>query len=204
MVQKSVPRGRPRGFDPDQVLADVRDTFWRFGFAGTSMDQLAASTGLHKPGLYGAFGDKKALYLKALEHYLEGVRHEFGAALSEPKLADSLRLMIDTAIATFTRDDGAGCFMLTTAVPEAGDDSEINSTVRAAMDSLDRALTRRFQKAIEVGELPPEADVATLTMIVVANHYEISARARAGYPIEALQALRDRTLALVARLGTPA
>ena len=40
----------------DQVMAGVRDAFWRHGFAGTSMDQLAAATGLHKPSLYGAFG----------------------------------------------------------------------------------------------------------------------------------------------------
>ena len=50
MVQKnsaapSAPRGRPRSFDTDEVLDRVRDTFWRYGYAGTSMDQLSAATG---------------------------------------------------------------------------------------------------------------------------------------------------------------
>ena len=70
MVQKNSAapaRGRPRSFDTDDVLARVRDTFWKYGYAGTSMDQLSAATGLHKPSLYGAFGDKKALYLAALD-----------------------------------------------------------------------------------------------------------------------------------------
>ncbi len=193
------PRGRPRSFDTDQVLDRVRDTFWRYGYAGTSMDQLSAATGLHKPSLYGAFGDKKKLYLAALDNYLADVRAEFAEAFSVPDLIESLRAMTEWSIDKFMGKDetGPGCFMMHTAMPEASEDPEISRAVRESMDSLDRALVRRFEKAIEAGQISPQADPHALAMVMVANHYEISGRARAGYSREELRALADRALALV-------
>jgi len=204
MVQKNsaavaAPRGRPRKFDTDQVLDRVRDTFWRYGYAGTTMDQLAAATGLHKPSLYGAFGDKKKLYLAALDNYLADVRAEFAEAFAMPDLFESLKAMTDWSIDKFMGKDeaGSGCFMMHTAMPEASEDPEISRAVRESMDSLDRALVRRFEKAIEAGQISEQADPHALAMVMVANHYEISGRARAGYSREELRALADRALALV-------
>ena len=204
MVQKNLaavpaPRGRPRKFDTDQVLDRVRDTFWRYGYAGTTMDQLAAATGLHKPSLYGAFGDKKKLYLAALDNYLADVRAEFAEAFAIPDLFESLKAMTDWSIDKFMGKDeaGSGCFMMHTAMPEASEDPEISRAVRESMDSLDRALVRRFEKAIEAGQISAQADPHALAMVMVANHYEISGRARAGYSREELRALADRALALV-------
>ncbi len=208
MVQKNIataPRGRPRNFDTDEVLDRVRDTFWRYGYAGTSMDQLSAATGLHKPSLYGAFGDKKKLYLAALDNYLADVRAEFAEAFAIPDLFESLEAMTEWSIDKFMGKDeaGSGCFMMHTAMPEATEDPEISRAVREAMDSLDRALVRRFEKAVESGQIAADADPHALAMVMVANHYEISGRARAGYSRAELRALADRTLAMVRTLARP-
>jgi len=205
MVQKnsatspaSPVRGRPRSFDTDEVLGQVRNTFWRYGYAGTSMDQLSAATGLHKPSLYGAFGDKKRLYLAALDNYLAEVRAQFADAFAVPDLSDSLYAMSEWSIDKFVRsDEGSGCFMMTTAMPEAAEDPEISRVVREAMESLERAMVKRFDKAIADGQISPQADSHTLAMIMVANHYELSARARAGYSRAELRMLADRALAVV-------
>src|SRR6185436_9794597 len=109
MVQKNLAtsplRGRPRSFDTDEVLGRVRDTFWRYGYSGTSMDQLSAATGLHKPSLYGAFGDKKQLYLAALDNYLAQVRAEFAEAFAVEDLFESLYAMSEWSIDKFARGD---------------------------------------------------------------------------------------------------
>src|ERR1700742_2520057 len=60
---------RPRSFDPDEALDRARDVFWQKGFQGTSLDDVTAATGLAKPSLYAAFGDKNALFLKVLDRY---------------------------------------------------------------------------------------------------------------------------------------
>ena len=211
MVQKTsdkapAVRGRPRSFNTDKVLAAVRDTFWRNGYAGTSMDQLAAATGLHKPSLYGAFGDKKRLYLAALDHYLADVRADFALAFAHERLFDTITDILDRSISLFLSGErGAtgctGCFMMNTAMTETNEDPEVLKVVRDAMDALDRAMVRRFRLAIEQGELPATADAEALAMIVVAAHYEISARSRAGYSRRELKALADRAIGVVREFG---
>ena len=201
MGQNSPTRGRPRSFDPDRVMIDVRNVFWRHGYSGTSMDQLAAATGLHKPSLYGAFGDKKRLYLDALGRYLAEVKTQLSAAFAHPRLLDGLSDLSERAIEIFTATGPNGCFMMSTAMTEAAGDAEISAVVRGAMDSLDRALFQRFRGAIEAGELASDADVEGLARIVVAGHYDLSARARAGYSRDELRALAARTQELVRKLG---
>ena len=60
---------RPRNFDEDTVVAAARDRFWGGGYAATSVDDLTAATGLGKGSLYGAFGDKHGLFVRALDGY---------------------------------------------------------------------------------------------------------------------------------------
>ena len=86
-------------------------------------------------------------------------------------------------------------------MPEAGEDPEISRVVREAMDSLDRAMLRRFEKAIEAGQLPPGADPQILATILVANHYELSARARAGCSRAELRVLAAKALATVRKIA---
>ncbi|HTU13458.1 MAG TPA: TetR/AcrR family transcriptional regulator [Allosphingosinicella sp.] len=200
-TSEAVPRGRPRSFDTDEVLGRVRDIFWRHGFAGTSMDQLSAATGLHKPSLYGAFGDKRKLFLAVLNNYLAELGAAFAEAFARPDLFESLEAMIEVTIDKFTQSDsGSGCFMMSTALPEAAADPELSAVVRGALESLERAFLRRFQKAIEAGQIPADADAQALAMIMGGGHSEISARARAGYTREELRETGRRTLALIRKL----
>src|SRR6185369_12537216 len=64
-------RGRPRSFDTETALERATEVFWRHGFQGASLAELTAATGLSKPSLYAAFGDKEALYLRCLQRYAE-------------------------------------------------------------------------------------------------------------------------------------
>src|SRR6516162_5537030 len=84
MVQKERKRrGRPPAYVPEVALARATKAFWESGFAGTSLDDLAAATGMNRPSLYGAFGDKHALYLRALEGYRAMARAAMQRALPQ-------------------------------------------------------------------------------------------------------------------------
>src|SRR6201986_3667609 len=67
-------RGRPRAYEPDIALGRALDLFRKNGFAATSLDDLSAATGMNRPSLYGAFGDKRELYIKSYERYRENAR----------------------------------------------------------------------------------------------------------------------------------
>src|SRR5438876_6800272 len=101
MVQKEeTKRGRPREYDPDEALQSAMDAFWDGGFSGTPLDLISDRTGMNRPSLYAAFGDKEALYLKTLESYVAGRRAMVADALGSDRpigetLRDSYRAMID-------------------------------------------------------------------------------------------------------------
>ncbi|MGH3674421.1 MAG: TetR/AcrR family transcriptional regulator, partial [Mycobacterium sp.] len=125
-------RGR-RAYDPDIALDQARDTFWRKGFAGTSLDDLAAGMGMNRPSIYAAFGDKRALYLRAVAEYSRASVAALGRRLDEPRsLRDGLRAVYQGACAFYQAGDQAprGCFLIGTAVTEATRDPK----VRAARD----------------------------------------------------------------------
>src|SRR5437016_8158774 len=72
-------RGRPRAYQPEEALARALDLFRKSGFAATSLDDLSAATGMNRPSLYGAFGDKRELYIKSYARY----RADSRAAMAE-------------------------------------------------------------------------------------------------------------------------
>ena len=67
-------RGRPRAYEPEVALARALDVFWKEGFAATSLDDLSAATGMNRPSLYGAFGDKRELFIKSYQRYRADAR----------------------------------------------------------------------------------------------------------------------------------
>jgi TetR/AcrR family transcriptional repressor of nem operon len=71
-ADNACPRGRPREFDTDAVLAEAGKVFWRHGYHATSIDDLCKATGVLRGSLYGVFGDKHGIMLAALDHYAEG------------------------------------------------------------------------------------------------------------------------------------
>ena len=130
-------RGRPRAFDPEAVLTQAMDVFWKDGFAATSLDDLSAATGLNRPSLYGAFGDKRALYIQAYRHYREHVRETFAPLLTEPapvraKLRRTLLAALDFYLSG--EDGPRGCFTVLTASSDAIADPEIRAIVTEAIE----------------------------------------------------------------------
>src|SRR5437762_10320639 len=103
MVQnKKKPRGRPRAYDPDVAIGQAMETFWDGGYAATSLDELSAATGMNRPSLYGAFGDKRDLYLKALARYWELSRIAIEEALAYDRpLREALQRFYGTALSSY-------------------------------------------------------------------------------------------------------
>src|SRR5829696_8134397 len=98
---------RPKQFDPDAAAQEAMEAFWERGYAATSVNDLLAEMGLNRGSLYGTFGDKKKLFLAALEKYAEQRGGEFREALARPGSAKSaIRDFIATAAETCAGKDG--------------------------------------------------------------------------------------------------
>src|SRR5437762_9717268 len=115
-------RGRPRAYEPEVALGKALDLFRKGGFAATSLDDLSAATGMNRPSLYGAFGDKRALYLKTLEGYRALGRAAIAEALGgEDSLREALGRVYRSALAIYLAGESGprGCFLIGTAATEA-------------------------------------------------------------------------------------
>jgi len=205
MVQKSSrPRGRPRSYDPDAALDQARDAFWRAGYSATSLDDLARATGLNRPSLYGAFGDKRELYLKALRRSREEMVAAMTAVLSaDGPLETSLARLYDGAAAIYTRGEEAqrGCFLIGTGVTESVEDAAVREEMAGALADIDAAFEVRLDRAIAESELPKDADAKVLARIAAGCMHSLAVRARTGAPIAELSELGRAAAALIASAG---
>jgi TetR/AcrR family transcriptional regulator, copper-responsive repressor len=207
MVQKESSvgprrRGRPRAYDPQAALLRVTDTFWKTGYSGTSLDEISAATGMNRPSLYAAFGDKRALYLEALAHYWELSFASMREALAEElPLDEALMRVYDGALSIyFSGDDQPrGCFVIGTAVTEASEDLEVRSSLAAGVRTFDTDFEARFQRALEKGELKGDTDPAALAILATATMHTIAVRARAGVPRAQLRKLARKAVKMICR-----
>ena len=199
-------RGRPRTYDPDRALQRSLEAFWLGGFAGTSLDSLAAATSMNRPSLYAAFGDKKALYLKALTRFSDELREKLGASLSvRMPIAEALAALYQTAIDLYQSgvDGPRGCFIVCTAPVEAALDEDIRAALHLILSEMDEGLEARFEEAAALGELPPQAEPAGLARLAAATLHSLAIRARAGEPRRALDAMADHAVRLLCGAKRP-
>jgi TetR/AcrR family transcriptional regulator, copper-responsive repressor len=188
------PRGRPRGFDPDAALGRAAELFRTQGLAGTSLDDLSQATGLARPSLAAAFGDKRALYLAAIEQLGARVERQLNrlgeAQLPLGELVE--RLLTGGVDLYLTGSDGpAGCLILNTASTAAAADPEIRSWLNAFLAMEDARIAELLAAA---GSANPQAH----GRIVASMLHSLSIRARAGEPRETLVALAREARALIA------
>jgi AcrR family transcriptional regulator len=93
------PRGRPREYSPTEAVNAALRVFWRLGYATTSLDDLSAATGMNRPSLYRAFGDKRAIFRLAAARYMALMRETLtGAFQGQEPLATDLQRLFDAVL----------------------------------------------------------------------------------------------------------
>lgn len=192
--------GRPRAYDPDAALTAALECFWQKGYTGTSLDDLSAATGMSRPSLYAAFGDKRELYLKALDHYgRRSAAAAKSAFVDDLPLRDALLQAYDVALSIYFSSKGQarGCFSVGTATTEAVEDPLIRAALVKGIRNLDRGFEARIRTACEKGELSREADPAALAILASGTLHTIAIRARAGLPREELEELARRAVGVI-------
>jgi AcrR family transcriptional regulator len=185
-------RGRPRAYQPDIALGKALDLFRKDGFAGTSLDDLSAATGMNRPSLYGAFGDKRELYIKSYARYRADARAVMVEIFrKEMPIRERLKRIYASALAIYlSGEEGPrGCFSVMTAASEAVFDADIRAMVLDAFLELDKAFAACFRLATESGELSPAADPVVLAQLASATLHTVAIRARARVPRGELEAI---------------
>ena len=180
--------GRPRSFDLDRALDRALHVFWQKGYEGTSLTDLTKAVGVNRPSLYAAFGDKEALFRKALDRYLNGPAAYTQEALKEPTARAVVERLLQGAsdLNAAPRNPG-GCLMVQGALAcgDAGD--SIRQELAASRASGEAALRRRFERAKSEGDLPANVNPADLARYIATIIYGIAVQAAGGASRSELQ-----------------
>ncbi len=199
MVQKETkPRGRPRSFDPDEVLDKARAVFWNLGYAATSLDDLATATGLNRPSLYAAFGDKHALYMAALDRSRTEATTALGAALAtEAPLRAVLQTIFDRTVDIYRRGEEGqrGCFLVGTAVTQAVDDPQARALLAAFISETDGLFRARFER--DAASLAPGVTPAGAAPMASGTFHTLAVRARTGASEADLKAIAHAAVTMI-------
>ena len=188
---------RSREFEPQQALQKAMTLFWRKGYLDTSLDDLVAETGVSRYGLYGAFGDKQALFLAALDHYRDTVvTHLLGAMeASDGSLADIRRYFTTLLEATSLPIGRLGCLICNTAVELAPLDGPLSGKVAAHLARMTNAFRNALNNARQRGDVPAELDVAAYADYLTGVALGLMTGARASLDRDVLRRFVDVALA---------
>jgi AcrR family transcriptional regulator len=181
---------RPREFDREQALESAERVFWAKGYASTSTEDLLAAMGIGRQSLYNAFGDKRALYLEALERYQRATLSGHLQRLKAP--ASPLTGIEALLLGLIAEDDdqrAMGC-MGVGAVGEFGAGDSVLAELRAKVGPpVFSCLVERLREGQAQGEVDPAMDAEAAAGFVQMTMTGLQLAARSGAGVDALRSL---------------
>ncbi|WP_329190724.1 TetR/AcrR family transcriptional regulator [Actinacidiphila glaucinigra] len=194
---------RPRKFDEQQVLATARERFWAGGYAGTSMDDIAAATGLGKGSLYGAFGGKQDLFHRVFDDYcnsvIDATAQQLGGDDDENAYTRLSAHVHAVAAATAADTAQRGCLLAKGTAELAEHDKTVADRAHTAIEALHALLKDDITACQRNGDLDANADPGRLAALVLSVLRGIEALGKAGADEEMLTDIARTALAVLPR-----
>jgi len=173
---------RPRAFDEESVLDNAMNIFWSKGFEATSVQDLVEETGINRASMYSSFGDKKALFLRVLDHYSQKVSTVRFAKLRET--VDGR----EAIVATF-RDAGRqgcgegrhkGCLIVNSGMELAPHDPETAAIAQASFRRVEDMFARALHRGVEQGTISKDKNIRSFSRFLAGSIQGVHLMARRG------------------------
>ena len=185
---------RPREFDEKKVMENLMKVFWNKGYEATTMQDLVTASGLLKGSLYGAFGDKQALYLAALRHYNRTrIQSQVDMLNGEGSVRQKITRLFDNVIEATKRDLFAGgCLLCNASLEKAVSDRAVKSEIKTTIRRLKVAIMDALKR-----EQVNEDQAASLAAFIISAYFGTRTLAKAGAPAAMIGETRDHCLQLL-------
>lgn len=192
-----MPRGRPRDFDTEQALRQVTAAFWTRGYGGTSIADLEQGTGLGRTSLYAAFGDKQAMFARALGHYWQARMARTRAVLdAAPTARDGIAALLGKVVANLSDPtQPPGCLRVNSALEAGCLDEDARTALRTMRAELEAAVLACL---CENDERRGSGDEAAIARFVVSTINGLAVSARMGASRAELQSTVEVALMAIA------
>ncbi len=173
-------------FDVDAALEQAMHVFWRQGYEATSMQDLVAAMGINRGSLYPTFGNKRALFLRALRHYEEVFLARFDAyarAYSPPQAI--VAVFNDIVSDALDNPNYSGCLLANTTLELAPHDEDVASVVADGLRKTEAYFRDRIEAGQASGEIPASVNPVQTARVLLAlmNGLRVLARGRPERPV---------------------
>ena len=191
---------RPREFEEQAVLRKAMEVFWKDGFDGTTLRDLLEATGLSRSSLYETFGDKRSLFLAALDAYRQDRQQELRAILDEgangyKSIEGFLRMVVEHGDAPHYR---YGCMSCNEAVETAPHDDEVRQLVARDFAGVEDAFLGAIRRGQADGSIGTAVPAARLARFLTVSLQGVHVMSRAGMSRQYLQDTVEQMLASLA------
>lgn len=162
---------RPAEFDRDEVLERAMNQFWKTGYAATSVTDLVNATNLKPGSLYGAFNNKRDLFLASLEFYAQRSLKRITDTLEQ---AQSPIQGVETFFSLLCQDLeadelGKSCLLVNSLLELSNEDDEIRALASGYLDAIEKRFVNALQQAQELGEIDKEAEISDLASFLMTS-----------------------------------
>jgi TetR/AcrR family transcriptional regulator, transcriptional repressor for nem operon len=172
---------RPLEFNPDAALNSAMRVFWNKGFEATSVVDLMQATGLSKSSLYGAFGDKRELFLTAYDAYRRDRAREMELTLKQGTAREAIEVFFCKVINDATAVEFSnGCMSTNQAVELAPHDPQVRNRVETDFQLIEDALARCIERGQKEESIKSKVEARKLARLFVVAFPGLQVMVRAG------------------------
>ncbi len=190
---------RPKNFDETKALESAMLLFWKKGYSATSMKELEQVMGLKITSIYNAFGNKRALFEKALNYYLQHILIKFIESLNNADSPENaLRAVLMEVIHLhFNPSHPGGCLVVFSILENEQHDESSKNILNAALNLLHNAIIKRLENDKEKGRIASEVDCHAIANHIAALITGMITMAKAGFPQKELEKLIDNAVEIL-------
>ena len=188
---------RKKAFDPERALAKAMAVFWRLGYDNASTESLMKAMGIARQSLYDTFGDKRALYLKALAYYRDTTNGDMQRLMEKtPSVKESFRKLLFGLAAETRSQHERGCLLLSANLQRDTRDVAVADFLRDNQARVEAIFVTALRRAQGLGELSRAHDAAALAHFFVVTIQGMRASARLKSDRHALEQVARVALAV--------
>lgn len=187
-VEYPLDMARTKEFDPEVALQAAVKVFWRLGYERTSLDLLMREMGISKQSLYDTFGDKRAIYFKAMRSYRKATNDSLrGIFAGDRPVRDGFSKIFTSMIRETREQHEQGCLLLSANLSRDLKDAEMTEFLRANQREVEQIFADAFRRAKRRGEISAEKKPVALARFFVATIQGMRALARLNHDRKELE-----------------
>jgi TetR/AcrR family transcriptional repressor of nem operon len=193
--------GRPTEFDVEEALASAMQKFRELGYEATSLSELTACTGVQKASLYATYGDKRTLFLSALQHYQELSYQTLEQRL---KAAKSPRAALEAWFADAERNSAAkgknsSCLCINTAIEFGDHDALVARALLGHAARIEQLIVDALTRAQKAREVSAELDLRAAARFLLTSLYGLQVAGKTGFDAKKLEQVVRLAFSVLAR-----